>query len=129
MPCTRIFIVLVLVVPNRVHTLNQVEHSSTGATFTMSYLLRNQHRLSSKPGSTGSIHYNKGTLSFPRSSLSSGLQQSRQSSIHAGGGGGQVQIQRQQQQQQQHHATQQQLPPQQQQRVQGVISMEEGTFL
>lgn len=128
MPCTRIFIVLVLVVPNRVHTLNQVEHSSTVATFTMSYLLRNQHRLSSKPGSTGSIHYNKGTLSFPRSSLSSGLQQSRQSSIHAGGGGGQVQIQRQQQH---HHAPQQQLPPQQQQqqRVQGVISMEEGTFL
>lgn len=97
----------------------------------MSYLLRNQHRLSSKPGSTGSIHYNKGTLSFPRSSLSSGLQQSRPPSIHAGGGGGQVQIQRQQQQH--HHATQQQLPPQQQQqqqqRVQGVISMEEGTFL
>ena len=79
----------------------------------MSYLLRHQHRLSSKPGGLGGIQNNKAPSSLLRSSL--GLQ--RRSSIGGGGGGGQIQIQRQ------HHA---QPPQQQQQRVQGVISMEEG---
>ena len=89
----------------------------------MSYLLRNQHRLSSKPGGLGSIHnsINRAPSSLQRSSL--GIPQRSLSTLVAPGGGGQVQIQRQ------HHAQpppQQQQQQQQQQRVQGVISMEEG---
>jgi hypothetical protein len=87
----------------------------------MSYLLRNQHRLSSKPVGLGSIHNsNKVPSSLQRSLLSSssslGLQHRSPSLLASGGGGGQIQTQRQ------HHEQQPQ-----QQRVQGVISMEEGT--
>lgn len=83
---------------------------------TMSYLLRNQHRLSSKSGGLGSIqNSNKAPLSLQRSSL--GIQQRSPSLLAGGSGGSQIQIQRQ------HHAQQPQ-----QQRVQGVISMEEGAF-
>ena len=66
---------------------------------------------------------NKAPSSLQRSSL--GIPHRTPSTLVTPGGSGQIQIQRQ------HHApppSQQQQQQQQQQRVQGVISMEEGTF-